>query len=146
MGIAPSDDEAFASLIPMTDEEKATLEPMTDAFLMAATRFRTGATLDQHVTALDRAGYWGAQSLSAFDKRQHVRHKLETLTGPPRNNTDEIVDWIREHHPGAPLLMTEEMLGAVAHKASEDQWHPAQLNEALAIRAAEVKESGDDSA
>jgi hypothetical protein len=53
---AITDEEAFAGLLPMADEEKATLEPMTDEFFVAATRFTKGATLEQHIKALDAAG------------------------------------------------------------------------------------------
>jgi hypothetical protein len=82
-----SDDEAIASLIPITDEERATCAPMSEALFIVATRFKEWATLEQHITALDRAGYWGDKSISLLEKRTHTRHKLERY--PRRNGTTQ---------------------------------------------------------
>jgi hypothetical protein len=141
---AAPEDEVFASLIPITDAEKATLEPMTDALFIAATRFRIAATVEQHIVALDRAGFWDDEPRSLLDKKGYVEHKLENLTTPARHTTQEMIDWIQRHYPGVPFVMSEEILDSIARHAHAEQWHPDQLGEALAACAGGIDEFYDD--
>lgn len=59
---------------------------------------------------------------------------------------EPIVDWIREHHPGAPNAMSKETVKAIAQKACAERWHPEQVVEAFDILAGAVAKLDDDAA
>ncbi len=108
------------------------MKPPTDEMFIASTRLAHGGTVEDFVKALDDTGYWGDASLSIFEKRQHVLHKLETLTEPERHSTDEVVEWIKTNYPGVSAgTMPEGALASLAVKAHAEQWHPDQVAEAL---------------
>ncbi len=109
------------------------MKPMTDEMFALTTRqFKDGATVDEFVTALDAALYWGQASLTPDEKREHVGAKLESLTIETDADAEDIVEWIEDTYPNARdgLLSNDELEEVSAH-AYLKQWHPERLSEAL---------------
>jgi len=120
------------------------MEPLSDEMFIATTRFPQGATVERFVKALDDAGYWGDTSLSIFEKRQHVLHKIETLTAPERHSTEEIVEWIKANLPGVSAgMLPADAMDSLAIKAHAERWHPDQVIEALGRLSGDSADLGE---
>jgi hypothetical protein len=72
----------------MTEDERTKLAPMTTEYFLAATRFKTWATVGQHLKALEASGYFGDSAMSAAARLRHVESKLKSLSprGPRRRH------------------------------------------------------------